>query len=168
MNTATRSDDPTDRPAVTVRALQRNDHAAWLPLWQGYNAFYGREGATALAEPITQGTWERFFDEGEPMFALGASLQGSGPSQLVGLAHFLYHRSTTRLEGVCYLQDLFTAPGARGQGVGRALIEGVYAAAQARGVQRVYWQTQAGNAAGRRLYDQVARHSGFIVYAQDV
>jgi GNAT superfamily N-acetyltransferase len=160
------------RPRVTVRALQPGDHAAWLPLWDGYNAFYGREGATALAPHITQGTWARFLDNSEPMFALVATTsepEAEGkPAPLLGLAHFLYHRSTTRLEGVCYLQDLFTAPGARGQGVGRALIQAVYADAQARGVRRVYWQTQASNAAGRLLYDRVARHLGFIVYAHDV
>ena len=97
------------------------------------------------------------------MFALVAQQQG----QLLGLVHYLFHRSTTRIEPVCYLQDLFTAPAARGRGIGQALIEGVYAQAAAAGVQRVYWQTHAGNATGRRLYDRVATHAGFIVYAHD-
>lgn len=79
-----------------------------------------------------------------------------------------FHRSTTRLHGVCYLQDLFTAPGHRGQGIGRQLIQAVYAAALAAGSTRVYWQTQAGNAAGRALYDKVARHDGFIVYTHEL
>ena len=140
------------------------DREAWQPLWDGYNAFYGREGATALAPAITHATWQRFFDPSEPVFALVAESQG----RLLGLTHYLFHRSTTRLELTCYLQDLFTAPQARGQGVGRALIEGVYGAAQASGVHRVYWQTHQTNSAGRQLYDRVARHLGFIVYSHDV
>ena len=107
--------------------------------------------------------WQRFFDPAEPVFALVAEQDG----QLVGLVHFLFHRSTTRIEPVCYLQDLFTASEARGQGVGRALIEGVHAQARDAGAKRVYWQTREDNVAARRLYDQVARHLGFIVYVHD-
>ena len=147
-----------------VRPIQPTDHQAWQPLWDGYNAFYGREGSTALALHITQATWARFFDPAEPVFALVAESDG----QLLGLTHYLYHRSTTRFELTCYLQDLFTAPQARGKGVGRALIEGVYQASKAAGIRRVYWQTHETNAAGRLLYDKVARHFGFIVYAHDV
>ena len=150
--------------ALLVRPIAPTDREAWQPLWDGYNAFYGREGATALAPAITQATWQRFFDPSEPVFALVAESHGG----LLGLTHYLFHRSTTRLELTCYLQDLFTAPQARGQGVGRALIEGVYGAAQASGVHRVYWQTHQTNSAGRQLYDRVARHLGFIVYSHDV
>jgi GNAT superfamily N-acetyltransferase len=87
---------------------------------------------------------------------------------LVGLAHFLFHRSTTTVEPVCYLQDLFADPAQRGKGVGRALIEGVYAAARAAGSTRVYWHTHESNATAMRLYDQVASHSGFVVYRKDI
>lgn len=148
---------------VTVRPIEHADLDAWRPLWDGYNTFYGCQGDTALAPAITQMTWQRFFDPGEPVFALVAQSQG----RLLGLCHYLFHRSTTRIEPTCYLQDLFTAEDARGHGVGRALIEGVYAAAQAAGVKRVYWQTHESNAAGRRLYDKVAHHAGFIVYGHD-
>ena len=120
-------------------------------------------GATALAPGITQATWQRFFDANEPVFALVAEEGG----QVLGIAHYLFHRSTTRIEPVCYLQDLFTSPGLRGRGVGRALIEGVYARAHDAGAQRVYWQTRESNAAGRLLYDKVGRHLGFIVYSHD-
>ncbi len=149
--------------SILVRCIEPSDFDAWLPLWQGYNAFYGRSEATALPAEITQSTWQRFFDRSEPVFALVATRAGT----LVGLVHFLYHRSTTRIEPVCYLQDLFTLPSARGRGVGRALIEGVYAQSSIAGIRRVYWQTQAKNAAGRQLYDKVAAHHGFIVYARD-
>ena len=149
---------------LQIRPIEPTDLAAWQPLWDGYNAFYGRAGATALPSHITQATWQRFFDPAEPMFGLVAERAG----QLVGLTHYLMHRSTTRLEMTCYLQDLFIADAQRGQGVGRALIEGVCSAARAAGVHRVYWQTHQSNAAGRLLYDKVATHAGFIVYQRDV
>ena len=146
-----------------IRSIARADYSEWRPLWDGYNAFYGRAGETALPEAITAATWERFFDPAEPVFALVAESEG----RLVGLVHYLFHRSTTKIEPVCYLQDLFTRPDRRGAGVGRTLIEGVYAEARAAGAQRVYWQTQVGNVAGRALYDKVAKHLGFIVYTRD-
>jgi GNAT superfamily N-acetyltransferase len=147
-----------------VRPVLRSDYPQWRPLWDGYNTFYGRSGATALPEAITESTWERFFSASEPVHALVADDQG----RLVGLAHYLFHRSTTRLNDVCYLQDLFTAESRRGLGVGRQLIYAVYEAARAAGNSRVYWQTQITNEAGRKLYDKVARHHGFIVYAHEL
>ncbi|HJS90966.1 MAG TPA: GNAT family N-acetyltransferase [Steroidobacteraceae bacterium] len=149
---------------LQIRAICRTDYEGWRPLWDGYNAFYGRCGPTALPEPITRSTWERFFDAAEPVHALVAEREG----ELVGLAHYLYHRSTTRLRDICYLQDLFTAAELRGVGIGRLLIQGVYAAARAAGCSRVYWQTQATNQAGRALYDKVAEHHGFIVYSHEL
>jgi len=104
--------------AVHVRFVTRGDYAEWLPLWQGYNAFYKRFGATALPDAVTQVTWARFFDTYEPMFAMVAELDG----HLIGLVHYLWHRSTITIEPTCYLQDLFTAEAARGRGVGRALV----------------------------------------------
>ena len=147
----------------SVRPVTQNDHAAWRPLWDGYNAFYGRHGATALAEHVTQTTWQRFLDPEEPMFALVAEDEG----QLVGLAHCVIHRSMTRVEPVCYLSDLFTLESRRGRGIGRLLIEAVYEQAKSVGASRVYWQTHESNAAGRLLYDKVAKHLGFIVYARE-
>ena len=154
----------THANAITVRPIAETDLAAWTPLWDGYNAFYGREGETALPAEVTRKTWRRFFDAGEPVFALVAEHDG----KLVGLCHYLNHRSTTRIESICYLQDLFSAPDVRGRGVGRALIEGVYAQAVATGIKRVYWHTRESNAAGRQLYDKVAQHLGVIVYAHDL
>lgn len=152
---------------VSVRPATAEDYAAWRPLWDGYNAFYGRFGATALPEHITASTWQRFLDPAEPVHCLVAEQAGSGGA-LLGLTHYLYHRSMTRIEPVCYLSDLFTREAARGRGVGRLLIEAVYAQARAAGSSRVYWQTQEGNTAGRALYDKVAKHHGFIVYAKEL
>jgi GNAT superfamily N-acetyltransferase len=149
---------------ITIRPVAKTDYAAWRPLWDGHNAFYGRHGDTALAEEITSATWSRFFDEHEPVFALVAELDGA----IVGITHYLFHRSTSRIELTCYLQDLFTIPMLRGKGVGRALIEGVYQMAREAGLKRVYWLTHETNTAGRTLYDKVARHEGFLQYAQSV
>ena len=146
--------------SVIIREAAPSDYAAWRPLWDGYNAFYGRHGATALADEVTRTTWQRFFDPYEPMRALVAERDGA----LVGLAHYLLHRSTTQVAPNCYLQDLFTDPAARGGGIGRALIEAVYERARRDGVPRVYWQTHETNATAMRLYDRVAERSGFLVY----
>jgi GNAT superfamily N-acetyltransferase len=135
-----------------------------LPLWDGYNTFYGRSGPTALPMEITLSTWSRFFDAYEPMHALVAELDG----KLVGLVHFLYHRHTTIKGPTCYLQDLFTDPSLRGKGVGRALIEAVYERARTDGVDRVYWQTHETNHTAMALYNQVAEKTGFVIYRKQV
>lgn len=145
---------------ITIRPAVPQDFEHWLPLWDGYNHFYGRSGPTALDPAITRTTWARFMDEVEPMFALVAE----GPDGLIGLAHFLYHRSTTQTGHSCYLQDLYTVASARGKGVGRALINAVCQRALAQGSPRVYWQTHETNADAMKLYDKVAEKSGFIVY----
>jgi GNAT superfamily N-acetyltransferase len=109
-------------------------------------------------------TWSRFFDAYEPVHALVAERDG----QLLGLVHYIFHRSTIMIGPTCYLQDLFTSESARGQGIGRALIEAVYERAKAAGSQRVYWQTHETNLTAMKLYDHVAERSGFIVYRKQI
>ena len=150
--------------SLLVRPVARSDYAQWLRLWDGYNAFYGRSGETALAPEITQMTWVRFFDAYEPVHALVAESRG----RLGGLAHYLFHRSTTTIAPVCYLQDLFSDASARGQGVGRALITELYGRARQAGASRVYWQTHETNQTAQTLYDKVAERSGFIVYRKQI
>jgi GNAT superfamily N-acetyltransferase len=145
---------------VLIRFVTPGDYAQWLPLWDGYNAFYGRSGPTALSPAITAMTWARFFDSYEPVHALVAESDGA----LLGLTHYLFHRSTTAIEPTCYLQDLFTSEAARGKGVGRALINGVYEQARRAGSSRVYWQTHETNHTAMQLYDKVAERSGFVFY----
>ena len=145
---------------LAIRPAAQEDFPAWRVLWDGYNAFYGRSGPTALAEEVTRMTWSRFFDGYEPMQALVAEQAG----RLVGLAHILFHRSTIQIGPTCYLQDLFTAGEVRGQGVGRALIRAAGARALQGGAPRLYWQTHESNATAMRLYDRVAEKSGFVVY----
>jgi len=147
-------------PGVAVRAIEARDRARWEPLWDGYNAFYGRKGPTALSPTITETTWQRFLDDDELVHALVAE-RGDA---LVGLAHYLFHRSTILVEPTCYLQDLYTSEAERGSGIGAALIAAVCERARAAGASRVYWQTHESNATAMRLYDRVAEHSGFVVY----
>ena len=148
--------------SITVRPIAVSDFEAWLPLWNGYNQFYGRSGPTALAHDITRMTWSRFFDAYEPVHALVAESEGA----LLGMTHYLFHRSTTRIAPTCYLQDLFTTESPRGRGVGRALIEAVYERARLAGATRVYWQTHETNTTAMKLYDKVAERSGFLVYGK--
>lgn len=145
---------------MNIRPVQLQDFDQWKVLWDGYNAFYERVGPTALPENITQSTWQRFFDTYEPVHALVAEVDG----QLLGLVHYLYHRSTTAIGPNCYLQDLFTAEAARGKGVGRALIDAVIDISKAAGCGRLYWHTRESNVTAQRLYNQVAEGGGVMVY----
>jgi GNAT superfamily N-acetyltransferase len=149
---------------ITVRPARPEDFDAWLGLWEGYNAFYERVGPAAVPMEVTRTTWGRFFDHYEPVHCLVAERDG----RLLGIVHYIFHRNTTMLGPTCYLQDLFTAEEARGQGVGRALIEAVYDRAKAAGSPRVYWQTHETNRVAQRLYGAVAVRSGFIVYRKDL
>ncbi len=146
--------------SLTVRPAALADFPQWSPLWEGYNAFYER---TIPAE-VTQMTWSSFFDAYEPVHAAVAEKDG----RLLGLAHFLFHRNTAMIAPVCYLQDLFTHEAARGQGIGRALIEAVYQRARMAGSPRVTWMTQETNLTAMRLYDQVAQRSGFVQYRKQL
>jgi GNAT superfamily N-acetyltransferase len=149
---------------LIIRSVEPDEFLQWKVLWDGYNAFYGRVGATALADEVTQATWSRFFNPDEPVHALVSERQG----KMRGLVHYLFHRSTTSLTHTCYLQDLFTVVEARGQGVGRALIQAVYERARNAGSQRVYWQTHETNATAMQLYDRIAEKSGFVVYRKNL
>lgn len=139
---------------LTIGALEPADKDDWWTLFRGYNDFYQR----TLPEEAYERAW-REFQSGDRMRALGARLDG----RVVGIIHFLVHASTTSAD-VCYLQDLFTAPEARGRGVARALIDAVAHWARDQGCARVYWHTQDSNATARRLYDRVALNRGFILY----
>jgi GNAT superfamily N-acetyltransferase len=142
--------------AITIAPVGKDERAGWEPLWRGYQAFY----EVSLPAETTDITWARLHDPAEPMFLLGAYADG----RLVGIVHYLFHRSCWTVGNYCYLQDLFVAEEARGRGLGRALIEAVYAAARSAGASRVYWLTQETNRAAQALYDQVADRSGFIQY----
>ena len=145
---------------MIIRPATPDDYPQWLVLWDAYNAFYERQGPTALPAEVTETTWRRFFNPEEPVHAVIAEEAG----QLVGIAHYLFHRSTTAVARTCYLQDLFTTEEARGRGIASALIDAVAAAAKEEGAARVYWQTHEDNSRARALYDRIAERSGFLVY----
>ena len=127
--------------------------------------FMGRSAPTALEPEITQMTWSRFFDAYEPVYALVAESEG----KLLGLAQYIFHRTTIAIAPICYLQDLFTVETARGKkGVARALINEVHERAKLAGAFRIYWQTHESNHTAMQLYDKVAERSGFIVYRMPV
>lgn len=141
---------------MNIRALRAEDYVAWLRLWQGYQQFY----QTEIDEATTGETFRRMLSRAEPMYCLVLEQGGS----MVGLVHFLTHCSTWTRGDYCYLQDLFVAEAARGNGAGEALILAVYEQARARGCSRVYWNTQEGNVAARALYDRLATKTEFIQY----
>lgn len=139
-----------------IRLVTSDDHAAWLPLWQAYLRFYNTE----LPDAVTQSTWQRLLDEHEPTHA---ALAWHG-DQAVGLVHFIYHRSNWSIENSCYLQDLLVTEHSRGTGVGRQLIEFVYATAKADGCCKVHWLTHETNATAIQLYERIAERPGFIQF----
>jgi GNAT superfamily N-acetyltransferase len=141
---------------VAIRPVGLDERAAWQPLWKGYLDFY----KATVPKAVYDTTWKRLHDADEPMWLLGAYADG----KLVGIVHYLYHRSCWTIGDYCYLQDLFVADDARKLGIGRALIEAVYKEAKAAGASRVHWLTHETNATARALYDTLADRPGFIQY----
>jgi GNAT superfamily N-acetyltransferase len=141
-------------PALRIAPLRIEERGAWEVLARGYKAFYG----TPTSDAEFEAAWQRV-TAGREVFGLGARHD----DELVGIAHYLFHASAWA-ESVCYLQDLFTAPQARGRGVARALIEAVAGKAREQGALRCYWQTQEHNAVARALYDRIGKFNGFIRY----
>lgn len=143
--------------SVVIRPLTKSDEPQWRQLWQAYLEFY----KSSVPEAVTATTFSRLLDEKRTQQnALVAEQDG----RLVGFVHFIYHAHNWRVEDVCYLQDLYVDPALRGTGAGRALIEAVYAAADANGTPSVYWLTQDFNATARTLYDRVAKLTPFVKY----
>ncbi|HKL04427.1 MAG TPA: GNAT family N-acetyltransferase [Roseovarius sp.] len=142
---------------TTIRPLQSQDQSAWRALWTAYLEFY----ETTVPEDVYQTTFARLIDPDHTRQNALLAVQGETP---VGLVHYIYHPHNWRIEEVCYLQDLYADPSVRGTGVGRALIEAVYNAADANGTPSVYWMTQDFNAEARKLYDRIATLTPFIKY----
>jgi len=144
---------------IVIRPLVRADEAEWRHLWTGYLEYY----ETSVPEAVYASTFARLLgDDPQDFKGLLAVVDG----QPMGLTHHLFHRHAWKIENVCYLQDLYVAPAARGTGLGLRLIEAVYAAADANGTPAVYWMTQDFNATGRRLYDRIGKLTPFIRYSR--
>lgn len=139
-----------------VRPVTAGDRDAWLPLWQGYLDFYD----TKLDSTVTDATWTRLHDDS----ARVGGLVAEGAGGLNGFLNFVLHDNTWTDRLICYLEDLYVAPHARGQGVGRALIEGLVGRARAEGWLRVYWMTREDNCAARRLYDSITPVTSWVRY----
>lgn len=141
---------------VHIKPVTPDDHAQWLPLWQAYLTFY----KTELADSVSLSTWQRLLDASEPTHAALAWQDGKA----VGMVHFIYHRSNWSIHNACYLQDLIVAPEQRGAGVGRLLIEHVYATAKRDGCDKVHWLTHETNATAIQLYERIAERPGYIQF----
>lgn len=144
---------------IRVRQLRSSDRAQWQRLWTAYLAFYESTATTEVYETA----FTRLLGN-DPQDFHGALAESDG--QPVGLVHYVFHRHLWKVENVCYLQDLYADPEARGQGVGRALIEHVYAQADAAGCPSVYWTTQDFNETARKLYDRIGQKTPFIKYSR--
>ncbi len=147
----------TQSPTGTLRRLASNDREQWELLWKAYLSFY----ETALDDTITQTTWDRLLDPADQPHGFCLS---SPDNKLIGIVHYLFHRSSKSQNDCCYLQDLYVSETARGMGVGRRLIEAVYAQADKAEASQVYWLTQDTNATARKLYDRVATLTPFVKY----
>lgn len=144
---------------LTIRPLAARDEPEWRRLWSLYLEFY----ETSVPEKVFRTTFSRLVSPSQGDFGALIACRGD---RSVGIVHFLFHGHCWRVENVCYLQDLYVDASDRGAGVGRALIEGVYRAADAAGCPMVYWTTQHFNAVGRRLYDRVGQLTPFIKYVR--
>jgi GNAT superfamily N-acetyltransferase len=143
---------------IQIKALALDDFEGWKPLWHGYQTFYN----VNIPGVATDSTWSRMLDPSEPMHGALAMLEGKA----VGLVHFLFHRSTWTTGSICYLQDLFVAPDARGRGIGERLVAHVYDMAHAADSPEVYWLTHETNTTAMKLYDRIADRSGFVQYSK--
>lgn len=141
---------------ISVRECRAEDEAEWRRLWAGYNQFYGAN----VPELVTGATWVRILDPVAPVVGRLAEWTGN----LVGISVSVLHAGTWTIDPVCYLEDLFVEADARGHGIGRALIEDLIALGHARGWGRLYWHTQADNAAARHLYDRFTPADDFVRY----
>ncbi|MDD9978328.1 MAG: GNAT family N-acetyltransferase [Boseongicola sp.] len=147
--------------SLIIRQIERRDREDWDRLWCAYLAFY----ETELPKEIYDSSFERLLgDDPNDFSGFVAELDG----KLVGLVHYLFHKHGWKVENVCYLQDLYADPDVRGQGIGRALIEAVYSAADDAGAPAVYWLTQDFNAEARKLYDRIGTLTPFIKYARPI
>lgn len=144
-------------PTVVIRPPSATDKAQWARLWEAYLAFY----ETSVSQTVYASSFARLID---PKVSDYNGLVAEQDGQLVGFAHYIFHRHGWKIEDVCYLQDLYAAPEQRGTGIGRRLIEGVYAAADDAGAPAVYWMTDAANTVARTLYDRIGALTPFIKY----
>jgi GNAT superfamily N-acetyltransferase len=142
--------------SCVIRAALPGDEAAWRALWRGYCDFY----EVRLPPEVTSRTWKRILDPDSAVMCIVAEVEG----QVYGFANCVVHENTWEAQPVCYLEDLFVLPAARGRGIGKALLEWLRNAMRAEGWARLYWMTREDNERARKLYDQFTRADGFVRY----
>lgn len=147
---------PQIQPPILIRHAVPADEAAWRRLWQGYCDFYGAK----VPDAVTSRTWGRILDPDSGVLCIVAEVDG----QVYGFANCVIHENTWELQPICYLEDLFVLPSARGRGIGKALMEWLRNAMRAEGWSRLYWVTAQDNKAARALYDQFTQADGFVRY----
>jgi len=145
---------------LEIRPVGTGERVEWERLWRAFQAVH----QFTVSDETMEVTWRRFHDPGEPMYLLGGYVNG----ELCGIVQYVFHRSCTTTGDFCFLHNLFVADEARGRGIGRALIETVYAAAERHGASRVLWNVLESNTRARDLYDKIAQRSGFIQYRKDL
>ena len=151
-----RHNDRVTTTPCTIRAALPSDEPVWRQLWRGYSDFY----QVRLADEVTNRTWKRILDPDSQIMCIVAEVDG----QVYGFANCVVHENTWETQPVCYLEDLYVMPAARGKGVARALIEWLRNAMRAEGWARVYWVKKEDNAAARRLYDTFTQADDFVRY----
>jgi len=142
--------------APVIRAALPSDEPVWRQLWRGYCDFY----SASVSDEVTSRTWKRILDPDSAVMCVVAEVDG----QVRGFANCVVHEATWETQPICYLEDLYVAPGARGHGVGAALIEWLRNAMRAEGWARLYWMTRRDNVQARRLYDRFAEADDFVRY----
>ncbi|MEO7392418.1 MAG: GNAT family N-acetyltransferase [Ramlibacter sp.] len=142
--------------APTIRSALPADETTWRSLWRGYCDFYDAN----LPQGVTDRTWNRILDPDSAVMCVVAEVDG----QIYGFANCVVHENTWEIQPVCYLEDLFVLPAARGHGIGQALIEWLRNSMRAEGWARLYWTTREDNAKARALYDRFAKADGFVRY----
>ena len=139
-----------------IRAALPSDEPAWRELWKGYCDFYQAQ----VSDEVTKRTWQRILDPDSQIMCVVAEVEG----QVYGFANCVVHENTWETQAVCYLEDLYVRPGARGRGIGFALIDWLRNAMRAEGWARLYWMTREDNAQARRLYDRFTQADDFVRY----
>ena len=141
---------------LTIRSALPSDEAEWRRLWRGYLDFYESD----IAEDVTNRTWKRILDPDSAVMCIVAEVDG----KVVGFAHCVVHENTWETQPICYLEDLYVDPAARGRGIAYATIDWLRNAMRAEGWARLYWHTRESNAQARRLYDRFAEADDFVRY----
>ncbi|MEM7021290.1 MAG: GNAT family N-acetyltransferase [Pseudomonadota bacterium] len=138
-----------------MRSARAEDAAAIVKLVHLFEQEDGKSAARlTVADVLEQGFGER------PRFR---TLIAERDGQSVGYAIFYPSYDTEHAARGHYLQDLFVARGARGLGVGRALMADVARACMDDGGQYLFWNALESNAGARAFYRRIGAREEPVV-----